>query len=657
MPGTAQTGLVPRLEFDVLSTLDQFTLVSGSDLLSPVTVNHSSAALLEDTGEVLVLLNLGTFLDRPPRIHVFTPVGTYLRTISMQGFDDPEGICQLHTGSNRYAIVEEGDNDNISLVTISASTTNIDKSGADVYPVTLPFGKIFNKGMEGVTYDAPNDRFYVVQESNPMGVYRITLNATDTTTEVAFDAEQVFSGVATDLSDLTYDPYTERLFVLSDKGKTVVECTTNGIITDTIPVPALQPEGLVFYDDERTLAIVGEPNQAFQFTRGPSITTSMEGTNVKVTLRLNQPLTSTTTADFSVSGVSADPGLDFEIPVKNTVEFLPGMTTTSITIRILTDAVSPETDESIAIVISNVVGDAILGPQFDHVHVIKGDPFELIVSSDYGDPFPPVGTNFFSFGQTLMCYVPNSPVEIPSATQYVCQGWYGTNSVPSSGNTTNTGPIVVMTDSSITWRWSTNFWVGAIAKPAVGGVVTGANRWIPLLDNVTVGALTNTYYAFSNWTGDVGAADTNAQELTVSMNAPRHLTACFMPLLATNDVPLWWLALHYGTTNDFDTLALSDSDQDSMAAWEEYIADTDPTDPSAKLSILNVDPFNGQYIVTWPSSTQRLYTLYRTTNLTLFPDGNTVAIDVPGSPAPETVVIDPAPPSRTGHYWIDVTLP
>ena len=657
MTGTAQTGLVPRLEFDAPSTLNQFMLVSGGNLISPVNENYSSTALLEDTGEVLVLLNRGTFWGQPPRIHVFTPAGAYLRTISMQGFDDPEGICQLRTGSNRYAIVEEGENDNISLVTISTATTNIDKSVADVYPVALPFGKIFNKGMEGVTYDAPNDRFYVVQEAYPMGVYRITLNETDTTTEVAFDAEQVFSDVASDLSDLTYSPYTERLFVLSDTGKIVVECTTNGIIIDTLSVPALQPEGLVFYDDGRTLLTVSEPNQAFQFTRGPTTTTSMEGTNATVTLRLSQPLTSTTTVDFSVSGVGVDPGLDFEVPDENTVEFLPGMTTTSITVRILTDTVSPEMDESIAIVMSNVIGDAILGPQFDHVHVIKGDPFELVVHSDYGDPFPPVGTNFFSFGHTLTCYVPNSPVEFSGATQYVCQGWYGTNSLPLSGSTSNTGPFALMTNSSITWRWSTNFWLGALAKPTDGGVVTGANRWIPLQDNVTMSALTNTYYAFSSWSGDVGPAGTNAQQLTVSMTAPRQVTACFIPLLATNDVPLWWIALHYGATNDFDALALSDSDQDSMMAWEEYIADTDPTDPSDKLSILSVDFFSNQYIVTWRGSPQRLYTLYRTTNLTLFPDGNTVAIDIPGNPTPETVVFDPAPPPRTGHYWIEVNLP
>jgi hypothetical protein len=650
-------GFVPRLEFDAISALQQFSLTGATVLPSPLNVNYSSAALLGDTGDVLVLLNHGNVFDRSPRIHVFTSVGAYSRTIALEGFDDPEGICQLNIGSNRYAIVEEGDNDDITLVTITPTTTEIDKSAADIYPVTLPFGKLFNKGMEGVTYDAPNDCFYVVQELGPMGIYRVTLNSTDTTTEVVFDAEEIFAGIAADLSDLTYDNYSGHLFILSDTAKALFECTLNGAILATLPIPAIQPEGVVFVDDERTLLTVGEPNEVFRFSRGPSTTLSMEGTNAMVPLRLSKPMSSNVTAEFSVNGVSADPGLDFNTPVQHIVEFLPGMTSTSISITILTDLVAPETDESISIVISNVVGNATLGPQFDHFHVIRGDPFELVVHSDYGDPFPPIGTNFFSFGKTLTSFVPNSPVEIPGTTQYVCQGWFGTNSVPVNGTTTNTGAFVLTTNSSITWRWSTNFWLGASAKPPVGGIVTGANRWIHPMDEVTIGAFTNTYYYFSGWTGDVGTGDTNAFQLTVTMDASRQLEACFLPLLATNETPFWWLAFFYGPTNTFDELALSDTDQDAMTAWEEYIADTDPTDPFANLSILNVLPTGTQYVVTWSGSTQRLYTLYRTTNLTFLPNTETVTNDLPGNPGPETMVVDPAPPAPSRYYWIDVTLP
>ncbi len=50
---------------------------------------------------------------------------------------------------------------------------------------------------------------------------------------------------------------------------------------------------------------------------------------------------------------------------------------------------------------------------------------------------------------------------------------------------------------------------------------------------------------------------------------------------ATNGVPLWWLARYYTDIEDPDGLALSDTDLDGNLAWEEYVADTNPTNPAS----------------------------------------------------------------------------
>ena len=61
------------------------------------------------------------------------------------------------------------------------------------------------------------------------------------------------------------------------------------------------------------------------------------------------------------------------------------------------------------------------------------------------------------------------------------------------------------------------------------------------------------------------------------------------PLLATNDVPRWWLA-QYGVTSNWDGAAVDDPDTDGMHTWREYYADTDPTKSTSVLAVARVAP-------------------------------------------------------------------
>lgn len=71
--------------------------------------------------------------------------------------------------------------------------------------------------------------------------------------------------------------------------------------------------------------------------------------------------------------------------------------------------------------------------------------------------------------------------------------------------------------------------------------------------------------------------------------------------------PNWWL-VHYNVTESYD-------DGDSMSAWQEYLADTDPTDPDSYFSIAAISntPMATVYFST---SSRRRYTLQRCDCLT-----------------------------------------
>lgn len=95
------------------------------------------------------------------------------------------------------------------------------------------------------------------------------------------------------------------------------------------------------------------------------------------------------------------------------------------------------------------------------------------------------------------------------------------------------------------------------------------------------------------------------------------ISAAFDADLAAQGTPHWWLA-SFGWTNNFDTAETNNSDSDAFNNGQEYIADTDPTNPASFFSITavsNLPPWR----VYFPSSADRVYSLGSSTNL-LFSD-------------------------------------
>jgi hypothetical protein len=97
--------------------------------------------------------------------------------------------------------------------------------------------------------------------------------------------------------------------------------------------------------------------------------------------------------------------------------------------------------------------------------------------------------------------------------------------------------------------------------------------------------------------------------------------------MAVHQVPRWWLG-QYLLTDGWDSMALGDQDGDGAATWEEYIADTVPTNALSRLA-LNCELGRGagsRWRVAWPSSSKRVYTLQSTQTL----DSPGAWEDVPG---------------------------
>jgi len=153
------------------------------------------------------------------------------------------------------------------------------------------------------------------------------------------------------------------------------------------------------------------------------------------------------------------------------------------------------------------------------------------------------------------------------------------------------------------------YWLEISADP--NGRVDIPSSWQCGGSTVQVAALPDPYFTFLEWSGD---ASGSRNPLELVMDNAKSIHASFSPILATHATPYWWLA-HFGWTNDFDAAALDDPDEDGTPTWQEYVADTDPTDANDVWLPLAVAGTTQLVFAIEPTSTGRLYSIDAAENL------------------------------------------
>lgn len=157
--------------------------------------------------------------------------------------------------------------------------------------------------------------------------------------------------------------------------------------------------------------------------------------------------------------------------------------------------------------------------------------YYLTVTSDHGTPTPASGWR--DSGASVTASV-GSPVDGSTGTRYVCTGWTGTGSVPSSGTSTSV-TFTITQASSITWNWKTQYLLTVQTSPSglspqptrnpVGGAGPTDGWWYDAATGVTLTAQTVTGYTFANWDVDGASQGSGVNPIIVNMNAPHTATA------------------------------------------------------------------------------------------------------------------------------------
>ena len=253
------------------------------------------------------------------------------------------------------------------------------------------------------------------------------------------------------------------------------------------------------------------------------------------------------------------------------------------------------------VVFENVTADQHLSAWFTK------KAWTLTVTSVFDSCFPLPGTYTFTDGMQVGVMA-MSPIPLASGARLECVGWELTGHTPASGTSTPM-QFAITNNATLTWKWDFFFRLTANAGP--NGTVVPAESWHLDGSIATVTAYPSAYYHFDAWFGELSRATLDDTRLSVPMFEPHTISATFAPnLTATHGVPEWWLA-QYGWTEDFETVAAADADNDNMPTWAEWRADTDPTNPLSLLAVSAFTPVG----ITWIGGQNRTQYLERAETL------------------------------------------
>jgi len=150
----------------------------------------------------------------------------------------------------------------------------------------------------------------------------------------------------------------------------------------------------------------------------------------------------------------------------------------------------------------------------------------LTVISPYDAPVPPVGVTYYGKDASVSASVTSPDTNAPSGTRYVCTGWTGTGSVPSSGTGTSVN-FIINQNSTLTWTWTTEY---QLTTSAVGNgtVYPEGSSWRRAGEVVIITATPQAGNQFSKWVVDDVDSPVTTPFLTITMNAGHRVEAHFI---------------------------------------------------------------------------------------------------------------------------------
>ena len=178
--------------------------------------------------------------DENSNVYLIDSWGKEVKRFKVDG-EDLEGITVID--SARLAVVLERTREVVIL----------DTSGTELKRAKLELTGELNSGLEGITYNSEQKRFYVLNEKDPI----LLLTLDENLSELSRDT-LIFSK---DASGIYFNSADNKLWVLSDENQMIFQTNLSGSeVYKKYKIKIKQPEGITFNKDGTKLYIISDIN-------------------------------------------------------------------------------------------------------------------------------------------------------------------------------------------------------------------------------------------------------------------------------------------------------------------------------------------------------------------------------------------------------------
>ncbi len=237
----------------IASTLAEYQKTSETEVTG-ISVSSFSGVTFHPTSRTLYVID-----DETAEIFEITIEGSLIRTITLDGFEDMEGIA-FQTG-NYFFVVEERKANLLRILLPPTGSGTVYWDSSTVLSLGEDWG---NSGLEDVAYNSLTGVVYAVKEFMPPRLYTITLNTDGD--PVSFTPNEPFniefnSGDAAGL----YAPADSSYLLLSQEDNKILGYSGVGTLLSELPLGMTKPEGVTVDESDNTIYVVGEPRELYVF--------------------------------------------------------------------------------------------------------------------------------------------------------------------------------------------------------------------------------------------------------------------------------------------------------------------------------------------------------------------------------------------------------
>jgi uncharacterized protein YjiK len=175
--------------------------------------------------------------DENSKVYLIDSWGREVKSFSVDG-QDLEGITVVDDST--LAVVLERAREVVLL----------DTSGKEIKRSALDLNGELNSGLEGITFDSKEKKFYILNEKDP----RLLLTLDENLKELKRDK----LNFSKDVSGIFYDDADNTLWILSDESQLIVKTSLSGKPIEELKVMVNQPEGITFNKARTKFYIVSD---------------------------------------------------------------------------------------------------------------------------------------------------------------------------------------------------------------------------------------------------------------------------------------------------------------------------------------------------------------------------------------------------------------